>query len=288
MIVTTAVEDIRKTRWSDPMLDWGLVPTMGALHAGHLSLVAQARQENARVAVSIFVNPIQFNDPRDLEAYPRDLPGDLAQLKAAGVDLVWTPGPAEMYPPHYQTYVEVEALSRQLEGAARPGHFRGVTTVVSKLFNVFQPQRAYFGQKDIQQVQVIKRMVADLNFNLEVVVCPTMREADGLAMSSRNVRLSMAARAEAPRLYRSLQAVEAAYGAGETDAETLRQLMRTELAQATGARIDYVSIADPLMLAELDEIDAAGAICSIAVFVDPVRLIDNVILPPRPITLPSS
>jgi len=199
-------------------------------------------------------------------------------LKQEGADLVWTPSPELVYPPGYQTYVEVEQVSRPLEGTARPGHFRGVATVVAKLFNVFQPQRAYFGQKDAQQVAVIKRMVADLNFNLDIVVCPTLREADGLAMSSRNARLSPAARSAATCLYRALMASQAAFEQGQRQAEPLRATMRAVVEATPLAQVDYVSVADPATLAELDWVEER-ALLSLAVFVDQVRLIDNMLIP---------
>lgn len=271
------IDDIRRERWAEPEATWGLVPTMGFLHQGHLSLVRRARRENERVGVSIFVNPTQFNDTRDLAAYPRDLDRDLKLLEQEGVDLVWTPGADIVYPPGYQTVVEVEQVTRPLEGAARPGHFRGVTTVVAKLFNVFQPQRAYFGQKDAQQVVVVKQMVRDLNFNLEVVVCPIEREADGLAMSSRNARLSPAARRQATCLYRALTAARQAYEQGQRNGEALRQVMLAVLAAEPLARPDYVSVAHPETLAELAEVDDR-ALLSMAVFVGDVRLIDNMII----------
>ena len=176
MQVVADIAAVRRARHADPSATWGLVPTMGALHEGHLSLVRQARRDNARVGVSIFVNPAQFHNPDDLATYPRDPERDLAMLKQEGVDLVWTPSPDQVYPAGYQTYVHVEEASRPLEGAARPGHFRGVATVCAKLMNVFEPQRVYFGQKDAQQVAVIRRMVEDLNFPLTVVSCPTVRE----------------------------------------------------------------------------------------------------------------
>ena len=271
------ITDIRRERWANPQLTWGLVPTMGFLHEGHLSLVRQARQENDRVAVSIFVNPTQFNNPDDLTTYPRNLERDLALLAQAGVDLVWTPSPELVYPPGYQTYVEVEEVSRYLEGPARPGHFRGVATVVCKLFNVFQPQRAYFGQKDAQQVVVIRRMVQDLNFNLELVVCPIRREPDGLAMSSRNANLSPAARQQATCLYRALTAAQQAFAAGERNADQLRALMLEVIHSAKLARVDYVSVAHPETLQELTAV-ADRALLSMAVFVGGVRLIDNMIV----------
>lgn len=277
MSVFEAINDIRRQRWADPLATWGLVPTMGYLHEGHLSLVQRAREENDRVGVSIFVNPTQFNNPNDLLAYPRDVERDLAMLKEAGADLVWTPPPDIVYPPGYQTYVEVEEVTRPLEGAARPGHFRGVATVVAKLFNVFQPQRAYFGQKDAQQVAVLRQMVKDLNFNLEVVVCPIMREADGLAMSSRNVRLSPAARQSATCLYRALLAAKTAFEQGQREAESLRAAMRAVIEAAPLTQPDYVSVADPETLLELEVIEDR-ALLSLAVFVDNVRLIDNLVL----------
>jgi pantoate--beta-alanine ligase len=237
-------------------------------------LVHQARQENDRVGVSIFVNPAQFNNPNDFVGYPRDLDQDLMLLADEGVDVVWTPSSEGVYPLDYQTYVEVEQVTRSLEGAARPGHFRGVTTVVAKLFNVFQPQRAYFGQKDAQQVVVIRRMVQDLNFNLDIIVCPTLREADGLAMSSRNVRLSAADRPHASCLYRALRAAEEACLAGQRAAARLCAIMRG-IIEATGiARVDYVSVAHPETLAELDWV-VDSALLSLAVFIGEVRLIDN-------------
>jgi pantoate--beta-alanine ligase len=277
MNVFTEISDIRVHRWADSTFTWGLVPTMGYLHEGHLSLVRRARQENDRVGVSIFVNPTQFNNPNDLAAYPRDMERDLALLREAGVDLVWTPMPEIVYPSGYQTYIEVEEVTRPLEGAARPGHFRGVATIVAKLFNVFQPQRAYFGQKDAQQVVVIKRMVEDLNFNLEIVVGPTVREADGLAMSSRNARLSQAARQAATCLYRALLAAKSAFEQGERSAESLRAVIRTVIESTPLARLDYASVAHPDTLAELDLVEEK-ALLSLAVFVDEVRLIDNIVV----------
>lgn len=277
MKVSATITEIREERWSNPAVTWGLVPTMGFLHEGHLSLVRQARRDNDRVGVSIFVNPTQFNDPQDLATYPQDLDRDLALLKNEGVDLVWTPPPDLVYPPNYQTYVEVEKITHGLEGAARPNHFRGVATVVTKLFNVFQPHRAYFGQKDAQQAAVIKRMVQDLNVNLEVVVCPIIREADGLAISSRNVKLSPTARRQATCLYRALTAAQEAFEQGERDADKLRAMMTTIIESTEMAQLDYISIAHPKTLIELDAIDDS-ALFSMAVFVDNIRLIDNIIV----------
>ena len=274
MKVFSEIANIRAERWRDPSLSWGLVPTMGYLHEGHLSLVRQAKRENDRVSVSIFVNPSQFNDPGDLAGYPRNLERDLALLEAEKVDLVWTPSADTVYPPHYQSYIEVEQITRPLEGAARPDHFRGVATVVAKLFNVFQPRRAYFGQKDAQQVAVIKRMVEDLNFNLEVVVHPIVREADGLALSSRNAKLSEAARQQATCLYRALSAAKNAIIEGERDAAQLRARMRMVIEAGDMTRVDYVSVAHPDTLEELETVEES-ALLSLAVFVDGIRLIDN-------------
>lgn len=257
----------------------GLVPTMGALHAGHLALVEQARSENDVVVVTIFVNPTQFGPNEDLAAYPRDLPRDLALLQAAGVDVVFTPTPDVIYPPGYQTYIEVEQVAQGLEGARRPGHFRGVATVVAKLFNITQPHIAYFGQKDAQQVAVIRRMVHDLNFPLEIAVCPTLREADGLAMSSRNAYLTPEQRQAAPVVYRALQAAADAYEAGMSDPEALRLTMLAMLHLEALATPEYVSAADARTLRELDAATDVPILLSLAVRVGKTRLIDNLLLP---------
>jgi pantoate--beta-alanine ligase len=257
----------------------GLVPTMGYLHAGHMSLVEMARRQNSYVAVSIFVNPTQFGPQEDFARYPRDMERDLSLLRDAGVDWVFAPSVEEMYPAGYSTYVEVEGITSVLEGAMRPGHFRGVATVVSKLFNVVQPTRAYFGQKDAQQVAVIKRMVLDLDFPLEVVVGPTMREPDGLAMSSRNVYLSPEERQAALVLYRSLTAAQELWNAGERRGSALREAMQRVLDAEPLSRPDYVSVADPLTLQELDDsAQARQALASLAVRIGKTRLIDNIIL----------
>ncbi len=277
MNVVEHIELLRKIRWQNPLENWGLVPTMGFLHEGHLSLVRRATAENDRVGVSIFVNPAQFNNSADLEKYPRNLQRDLDMLAAEGVDLVWTPTPEIAYPDNFQTYVNVEDITKPLEGEKRPGHFRGVTTIVAKLFNVFQPQRVYFGQKDAQQVAVIRRMATDLNFNLEMVVCPTVREADGLAMSSRNARLSPEVRQDALCLYRALKKAEALVQSGEKSAGKIIAAMREILEPVERASIDYISIADPKTLAEINDI-RQHALISMAVFVDDVRLIDNVLV----------
>jgi pantoate--beta-alanine ligase len=256
----------------------GLVPTMGYLHAGHLSLVEAARQECASVVATIFVNPTQFGPQEDLQAYPRDLPRDLALLEQAGVDLVWTPSQEVVYPPGYQTWVEVEEAARPLEGKMRPGHFRGVATVVAKIFNVVQPQRAYFGQKDAQQVAVIRQMTQDLNFPVEVRVCPIVREADGLALSSRNVYLNPEERQAATVLYRALEAAKSAYRQGQNDGRRLKQVMGAVLDAEPLAKPQYVSCADPVTLQEIDG-PFEQALLSMAVYIGKTRLIDNCLLP---------
>jgi pantoate--beta-alanine ligase len=258
----------------------GLVPTMGYLHEGHLSLVRAARSECASVVASIFVNPTQFGPREDLAAYPRDLPRDLSLLESAGADLVWTPTPEIMYPPGYQTWVTVDDLTLPLEGAMRPGHFRGVTTVVAKLFNAVQPDRAYFGQKDAQQARVIQQMVGDLDFPVQVVVCPIVREPDGLAMSSRNAYLNPAERQAATVLSRALGASRSAWQAGERDAGRLRQVMSATINAEPLARLQYVSCADPQTLQEIEGPVSGHALLSMAVFIGKTRLIDNLIVEP--------
>lgn len=255
----------------------GLVPTMGALHAGHLALVARAGVENDCVAASIFVNPTQFGPHEDLATYPQPRERDLALLREHAVDLVWTPTPADVYPPGFQTWIDVGEVSRPLEGAHRPGHFRGVATVVAKLFNAFTPDRAYFGQKDAQQLAVIRRMARDLNFPLEIVACPTVREPDGLAMSSRNSYLNPEQRAAATVLYRALSAARSQVESGERDGAVLRAAMQTVLDQEPLAQTDYVSVADPETLQELARVED-GALLSLAVRIGQVRLIDNLLL----------
>jgi pantoate--beta-alanine ligase len=250
---------------------------MGFLHAGHLSLVKLARAQNEHVGVSIFVNPTQFGPTEDLSAYPRDLARDLALLEPLGVDLVWTPAAEDVYAPGFQTWVNVEQVTAPLEGKHRPGHFRGVATVVAKLLNAFTPQRAYFGQKDAQQVVVIRRMVRDLNFPVEVVLGPIVREPDGLALSSRNVYLSPPERQAATVLHRALTAAGAAHAAGETDGDALRAILSSTLAAELLAREEYVSVADPESLDELDQV-SHGALLSLAVRVGKTRLIDNLLL----------
>lgn len=277
MNVTPSIDEIRAERCRDTNKSWGLVPTMGFLHRGHLSLVERALTENDHVGVSIFVNPPQFGDETDLTKYPRALERDLDMLRDAGVSLVWTPTPEIAYPHGYQTYIDVEEVTQMLEGAARPGHFRGVATIVSKLFNIFQPHRAYFGQKDAQQVAVLKRMVADLNFNLEIVTCQTLREADGLAMSSRNARLSEEGRTQATCLYRALIAATQVFKQGEVKAENLHATMHAIITAEPLAEIDYTSIANADTLVEQKFIEKP-ALFSMAVTVAGIRLIDNMIV----------
>ena len=254
----------------------GLVPTMGYLHEGHLSLIHRAREECNSVVVSIFVNPTQFGPQEDLARYPRDLERDISLIEPY-TDLLWTPTAEIMYPPGYQTWVQVEEMTRPLEGAMRPGHFRGVTTVVAKLFNGVQPDKAYFGQKDAQQAAVIRRMVRDLNFPIEIVVCPIVREPDGLAMSSRNVYLDPGQRKAATVLYRSLRQAKEAYDTGERSADMLRQVMKDVLASEPLANVQYVSCADYETLEELETVERK-ALLSMAVFIGKTRLIDNFVL----------
>jgi pantoate--beta-alanine ligase len=250
---------------------------MGFLHEGHLTLVRQARIENSSVVVSIFVNPIQFGPQEDFRQYPRDPERDLALLEKEKTDIVFMPSTAEMYPPQFSSWVEVSKVTERLEGASRPGHFRGVATVVAKLFNIVQPTGAYFGQKDAQQLVVIKRMVADLNMNLEIVAVPTVREPDGLAMSSRNIYLNPEERQAATVLYRALNLAQQLYSQGETDAERLRQEMTDLIQKEPLANIDYISIADPETLEELNEVNIPTLV-SLAVRIGKTRLIDNMVL----------
>ena len=255
----------------------GFVPTMGYLHEGHLSLVRRARAENNYTAVSIFVNPTQFLPNEDFKTYPRDEARDLALLEKEAADLVFLPEVRDMYLDGHGTFVNVEGLSSVLEGARRPGHFRGVATVVAKLFNLVEPTRAYFGQKDAQQVLMIKKMVADLNMNLEIIVCPTIREENGLAMSSRNVYLTPEERGNACIIPQALSAARELLLAGERNGDRLRRRMREIIETVPGVQIDYVSVADPETLAELERVTRA-ALASLAVNFGHIRLIDNVIL----------
>lgn len=276
MKVTGNIQQIREIRWQDPTLTWGLVPTMGFLHEGHLSLVHQALAENDRVMATIYVNPTQFAPTEDLSSYPRNLDRDLSLLQELGTDVVFTPDDSVMYPENFQTYVTVEEIAKVLEGVSRPTHFRGVSTIVAKLFNIAQPTRAYFGQKDFQQTAVLQQMVTDLNYNLQMVICPIVREPDGLAMSSRNKYLSLEQRQAATLLNRALTAGVVALNAGGRDAEEIRQLVTSFIVAEPLARLDYFSVADPDTLIELDRV-TENALLSTAVFFGKTRLIDNMI-----------
>lgn len=255
----------------------GFVPTMGYLHEGHMSLVRRARAENDIVVASIFVNPMQFGPKEDLTKYPRDLERDLSMLSREKADLIFVPSVVEMYPPGFTSYIEVGDISERLEGAARPGHFRGVATVVAKLFDIVEPTRAYFGQKDAQQLLVIKKMVADLNMRVAVVGMPTVREKDGLAMSSRNVYLNISERHAATVLYKALTLAGKLWDKGERNAKAIRDQMTALIQREPLARIDYVSIADRNTLKELEAI-GDGALVSMAVHIGKTRLIDSMML----------
>ncbi|MBE0415582.1 MAG: pantoate--beta-alanine ligase [Dehalococcoidia bacterium] len=276
MKVITTIAEMRKLR-SKQAGSVGLVPTMGYLHEGHLELVRRALLENLTVIVSIFVNPTQFAPEEDFTSYPHDPERDLALLEKERVDLVFMPGAQEMYPEGSSSWVEVEKVTERLEGDFRPGHFRGVATVVAKLFNITQPHRAYFGQKDAQQLAVIRKMVSDLNMNLEVVAVPTVREPDGLALSSRNTYLSPKERKAALVLWKSLSLAQELWQKGERSAAPIRQEMTSLIESEPLAKIDYVSIADPETLEELEEIDRP-ALVSMAVKIGKTRLIDNITL----------
>jgi len=259
----------------------GLVPTMGALHAGHLSLVRAARAACNAVVATIFVNPTQFGPNEDFSKYPRTFQADCALLEAESVDLLFAPEPAEMYPEGSSTIVEVERISDRLDGQSRPGHFRGVATVVAKLFNIIGPDKSFFGQKDAAQVAVLRRMVRDLNFPLEIVVCPIVRDPDGLALSSRNRYLSPDDRKSALVLHRTLHRIESRAAAGEVDASALLDTGLAVLAEEPDVRLDYLRIVDPDTLEDRADV-RQGALVAVAAWVGPARLIDNVLLPPHP------
>jgi pantoate--beta-alanine ligase len=272
MRVCSTITELRAVRAELGTL--GLVPTMGSLHEGHLSLVRQAKAACDAVAVSIFVNPAQFGAAEDLARYPRNLARDLSLLEAEGVDLVFTPEPGEIYPPRFAFRVEVGALGDRLEGVERPGHFSAVATVVLKLFNIFQPSAAWFGQKDAQQCAVIRRMARDFDLPLRIAIGETIREADGLAMSSRNIRLNAAERQAAKVLFQALEAARRACAAGERDGDALRDTMRVAIATEPAARLSYASIADREKLRELDQVETE-ALALLAVQIGTIRLIDN-------------
>ncbi|MBA7699375.1 Pantothenate synthetase [subsurface metagenome] len=276
MKVIETIDEMRRLRrqLAEPV---GLVPTMGYLHEGHLALVKQARAENPSVVVSIFVNPTQFGPREDFNKYPRNPQRDLALLEKEKTDIVFMPSAAEMYPERSNSWVEVSKLTERLEGASRPGHLRGVTTVCAKLFNIVQPDKAYFGQKDAQQAIVIKKMVADLNMDLEIIAVPTVREPDGLAMSSRNTYLNPEQRRAAAVLYRALSLAQKLYVGGERNAEHLRQEMTALIQKQPLADIDYISVANAETLDELDTV-SPPALVSLAVRIGKTRLIDNVVV----------
>ena len=277
-VITTCAEMTARCREAPRPL--GLVPTMGALHDGHLSLTCQARADNATMAASIFVNPTQFGVNEDFTTYPRTFERDLELLEAQGTDLVFAPLPDEVYPEGFDTWIEPGAVAEGMEGAARPGHFRGVATVVAKLFTITRTDRAYFGQKDGQQVAVIRKMNADLNLGVEVVTMPTVREPDGLALSSRNAYLTPEERAAAPVVYRALRAAESLWRGGERDAEALQSVALNVLdEQPLVSGVDYVSVVDAATMTALNVLEAERpAMIATAVRLGSVRLIDNVVL----------
>jgi pantoate--beta-alanine ligase len=258
----------------------GLVPTMGYLHEGHLSLLRAARRQNDVVVMSLFVNPAQFGPQEDFRTYPRDTARDLQLAESAGADLVFMPSVESVYPDGFDTWVEVGALTREWEGEKRPGHFRGVATVVLKLLQMVQPDRAYFGEKDYQQLLVVRKMVADLNVPVEIVACPTVREPSGLALSSRNAYFSAERRVQAGIIRRALGAAERLAAEGEVSAAVLKQAAESVLADESGARLDYLGIVDPETLEPVERLDGAARLIA-AVFFDGVRLIDNLSLQAR-------
>lgn len=266
----------RKLRREEKVV--GFVPTMGALHEGHLKLVEEARQSCDAVIVSIFVNPAQFNDKSDLEKYPRDLTSDAAMLAEYDVDYVFAPDVEEIYPEGFSTYVTVEGVSEGLEGASRPGHFRGVATVITILFNTVRPDKAFFGQKDAQQVAVIKRLTADLGFETEIVVVPTIREASGLAMSSRNERLSSDERGKAVAIIEGLREAKIAFKRGERNASNLAEIVKKRIDSEPLARLDHVAVVDRESMQPIEKVGDNEALIVAAAYIGDVRLIDNVIL----------
>jgi pantoate--beta-alanine ligase len=276
----TAAQQLRASaRGSQEKAALGLVPTMGALHAGHLSLIAAARRDCKLVAASIFVNPLQFSPTEDFAQYPRTFDEDCAQLESAGVDILFAPSPDTMTPKGAVTFVEVPGISDRLDGAHRPGHFRGVATIVAKLFHIIAPGRAYFGQKDAAQLAVLRAMIHDLNFPIQLIACPIVREPDGLAMSSRNRYLSPTDRARAPILYQSLLCAAKLHAAGVHRATALTAKLREHLAAGSALTIEYAAAVDPNTLLPLDT-TAQGALLAVAVKIGNTRLIDNILLEP--------
>jgi pantoate--beta-alanine ligase len=269
-------ESVRKAHADNHIV--GFIPTMGALHAGHLSLIRRARMVCSRVFTSIFLNPTQFGPNEDLTKYPRTFETDVEKLTSAGVDVLFAPEAKEIYPPEFRTYVNVEGLSDKLEGKSRPGHFRGVSTVVLKLFEIVQPQFAFFGRKDAQQVRILQQMTGDLNLNVEIVVCPIVREPDGLALSSRNVYLNSEERRAATILHRALDGARQEMNAGMRDALQLQTSIQKILAGQPLARVDYVAIVDVETFEPVSRIDAKPTYVLIAVYVGKTRLIDNLFI----------
>lgn len=278
MQIVKTIEEVRTIvrAWREAGLSVGLVPTMGFLHEGHQSLIARSVADNDRTVVSVFVNPIQFGPTEDLEAYPRDIERDKALVEATGGDLIFNPEPEEMYPPHFTTFVDTTETTELLCGARRAGHFRGVCTVVSKLFNIVSPDRAYFGQKDAQQLATVRRFVRDLNFNIEIVACPIVREEDGLAKSSRNTYLSTEERKAALVLSRSLRQAQAAVENGERRAKVVVDIIADCLKQEPLARVDYIEVVDLDNVQRVEKIEE-NTLVAIAVYIGKTRLIDNFI-----------
>lgn len=279
MKVVKTIQEAREiiAAWRKEGLSVGLVPTMGYLHEGHQSLIAKSVSQNDRTVVSVFVNPIQFGPNEDLEAYPRDLNRDMQLVEATGGDLIFNPEPSEMYPSHFTSFIDTTETTELLCGAVRPIHFRGVCTVVGKLFNIVRPDRAYFGQKDAQQLATIRRFVRDLNFGIEIVPCPIVREADGLAKSSRNTYLSPAERQAALILSKSLKLGKKAIENGEKDAKKVIEIIKANLATEPLARIDYVEVVDFENIQRVDTI-SGETLVAIAVYIGKTRLIDNFII----------
>jgi pantoate--beta-alanine ligase len=277
-IISGMKEIVRQARAENHVI--GFIPTMGALHEGHLSLVRRARVDCSRVYASIFLNPTQFALNEDLSRYPKTFESDVEKLTAAGVEVLFAPGINEIYPPGFRTYVNVEGLSERLEGRSRPGHFRGVATVVLKLFEIVQPQFAYFGRKDAQQVRILQQMTTDLNLNVEIVVCPIVREGDGLALSSRNTYLNSEERRAATVLQRALNEARRALNAGTRDALQLQTALRKILSNETLARVDYVEMVDAESFEPVSSIGARPVYVLLAVFIGNTRLIDNLFIEP--------
>ena len=271
-------ETVRQARAENHVI--GFIPTMGALHEGHLSLIRRARVDCSRVYASIFLNPTQFAPNEDLSRYPKTFESDVEKLTAAGVEVLFAPEINEIYPPGFRTYVNVEGLSERLEGRSRPGHFRGVASVVLKLFEIVQPQFAYFGRKDAQQVRILQQMATDLNLNVEIVVCPIVREGDGLALSSRNTYLNSEERRAATVLQRALDEARRELNAGTRDALQLQTALRKILSNETLARVDYVEMVDAESFEPVSSIGARPAYALLAVFIGKTRLIDNLFIEP--------